>query len=83
MTVATVGYYQLDQADGMDAFALVELNFYNANHGMMDDSGSEEPFVPNGFYALTDAVYEHDFATTEEAKAALEAAGWVEKQMFP
>ena len=81
MTVATVGYYQFDQSDGVEAFALVELNFYNANQHM-DDSGSEEPFVPTGFYALTDAVYEHDFDTVEEAKAALEAAGWVEKQMF-
>lgn len=82
MTAATVGYYQLDQSDGMEAFTLVELNFYNANPGMMDDSGSEEPFVPTGFYALTAAVYEHDFATTADAKAALEAAGWVEKKMF-
>jgi len=82
MTVATVGYYQLDQSDGVEAFALVELNFYNANPGMMDDSGSEKPFVPNRFYELCESIYEHDFDTVEEAKAALEAAGWVEKKMF-
>ncbi len=82
MTVATVGYYQLDQSDGMEAFALVELNFYNANPGFLDDSGNEEPFVPSGFYAMAEGIYEHEFDTVEEAKAALEAAGWVEKQMF-
>lgn len=87
MTVATVGYYQMSPAQeddffGMgEIFSLVELNYWNANQHM-DDSGSEKPFVPAGFEEVSEGEYAHDFATIEEAKAALEAAGWVEKKMF-
>lgn len=81
MTTAVVGYYQLDQSEGHDAFTLVLKEFWDANQSM-DDSGSEEEFVPEGFYALCEGVYEHDLGGTDVARQALEAAGWVEKNMF-
>ena len=78
MTTPVVGYYQFE----MEHVALVEMNFWLANPGLMDDSGSERPFVPDGFYELSEGIYEHTFDTLGEAKRALEVAGWVEKDMF-
>ena len=77
MTVPTIGYYHLDQTNG-DLFGIVTVDFWNAHQGL-DYEGSEEDLVPPGFYAVAEAIYEHEFGTTQEAKDALEKAGFVEK----
>jgi hypothetical protein len=74
-----VGYFEFDE----DNFgvALVTKDFWEAN-GHLCDSGSEEEFVPEGFFQLSDAYYEHEFDDVDAAKKALTDAGWVEKQIL-
>lgn len=74
-----VGYYQFDNEEF--SIAMVLKDFWE-KHGYMSDSGDEEEFVPEGFFALAEATYEHTYSSTQEAKDVLNAAGWVEKQMF-
>lgn len=71
-----VGYYQNN--DGF--FALVLKEYWDKNQGLDDGSGEEE-FVPEGFYAVTEAIYEHEFEDDEEAARVLESAGWVAKEI--
>jgi hypothetical protein len=74
-----VGYYQFD--DEQFSVALVTKEFWKENQ-CLDDSGSQEEYVPEHFFELTDAIYEHDFDTHEEACAALEKAGWVARKFL-
>lgn len=74
-----VGYYQFDDENW--GVALVTKDFWEAN-GYLCDSGSEEPFVPDGFFQLSDSYYEHEFDDMDAAKKVLESAGWVEKQIL-
>lgn len=74
-----VGYYQFD--DEEFSVALVTKGFWE-KYGGLDDSGSEEKYVPDGFFQLTDAIYEHNFATHEKACEALEKAGWVARNFL-
>lgn len=74
-----VGYYQFDDEEFSVAMVLKE---FWEEHGCMGDSGDEEGFVPEGFFELASATYEHTYSGTQEAKDILNAAGWVEKRMF-
>ena len=62
---------------------LLENLFWNQNQCLNSDD--EDPFfednLPDGFYELSDSIYEYD-GEIEEAKAALIAAGFEEKVLF-
>jgi hypothetical protein len=77
--IKTIGYYEFDEEQF--SVALVTKEFWEENECLCD-SGSEEEFVPKGFYALTDAIYEHDYSTYEQACEALHKAGWIKKNLF-
>ena len=74
-----VGYYQFDKEEFSIAMVLKE---FWEEHGFMSDSGEEEEFVPDRFFELSSSTYEHTYSSTHEAKDVLNAAGWVEKNMF-
>lgn len=76
-----IGYYHINSDDGFDQVAIVLKDFWETNM-CLDDRGGEESFVPARFYSLSDAIYEHDFDTTEEARVVLESAGFVEKDLM-
>lgn len=73
-----VGYFQFDEEEF--AIALVTKAYWD-EHGHMDGNGLDDRLLPPGFYELSESVYETDL-DTEDAKAALRAAGWEEKMMF-
>lgn len=73
-----VGYFQFDEDEF--AIALVTKAYWD-EHGHMDGNGLDDKLLPPGFYELSESVYETDLAT-EDAKAALRAAGWEERMMF-
>lgn len=75
----TIGYFQFDQEEF--SVAVVLKDFWEEN-GYLDDSGSEEEHMPDGFFALTDAIYEHNYNSIEEAKKLLKIAGFEEKVLF-
>lgn len=77
MNSNVIGYYQKNES----FFAVVLKDFWEKNQGL-DDQSSEEEFVPEGFYAVAEAVYEHTFDTDEEAEQVLNAAGFVAKNLF-
>lgn len=74
-----IGYFQFDPHEF--SVAVVLKDFWE-EHGYLDDSGSEEEYMPEGFFMLTDAMYEHRFPTTEDAKKVLKMAGFEEKVLF-
>ena len=65
-----------DLVDGQ--FGIVSKTFWDANRSLDGDGLPEdlEDQLPEGFYALAESVYEHDFDSEEEAIQALEAAGF-------
>jgi hypothetical protein len=75
-----VGFYQFDP-EGWSV-AMVTKEFWDVNQAL-DHDCSEEPFVPEGFFRLAEAVYEHEFDDADAAKQVLNKAGWVEKELFP
>lgn len=75
-----IGFYQFDQDEF--SVALVTKDFWDKN-GYLCDSGSEEEFVPEGFFQLSEAIYEHEFDDADAARKVLNDAGWVEKELFP
>ena len=78
-TSKVIGYYQFDDEDYQ--VVLVTKEFWDKHHHL-DDSGSEERYVPNGFYQIAEGCYEHDFSTHEEACSALKKSGWVAKIIY-
>ena len=74
-----VGYFQFDEDEY--SIAMVTKAYWD-KHGNLDSNGIDNNLIPPGFFALDETVYESDM-DTEDAKAALRAAGWVEKMMFP
>jgi hypothetical protein len=79
MTDKIKGYFQFD--DEQFSIAIVLKEFWNENK-CLDDSGSEQAFLPKRFYQQTEAIYEHDFDNHEEAVKALNNAGFFEKELF-
>ena len=61
-------------------FIVTSQKFFDKNQ-CLDDSGKEEKHVPEGFYRLAESVYEY-VGKLEDGKAALLAAGHVEKNML-
>ena len=80
MTVPTIRKYQLHKTNG-ELFGIDTVDLCNAHQGL-DYEGSEEDLVPPGFYSVAEAIYEHEFGTAQEAKDALEQAGFVEKVLM-
>ena len=76
MSAKVVGYYQIN--DGF--FALVLKDYWDEHEGLDAECGEEE-FVPEGFYAVAEAIYQHEFEDDEEAASVLESAGWVAKEI--
>lgn len=74
----TIGYFQVDDWQ----FAIVEKSFWDQNQCLNADD--TDPFfennLPDGFYELSESIYEYD-GEIEEAKAALIAAGFEEKAL--
>lgn len=73
-----VGYFQFD--DDEYSIAMVLKDFWD-QHGGLDGDGIDDTLIPPGFYAQAESVYETDLPT-QQAKAALVAAGWQEKAII-
>jgi hypothetical protein len=74
-----IGYYQFDEE--LFSVALVTKIFWEKNR-CLDDSGSEEEYVPKRFYELSEGIYEHDFSSHKEAIEALENIGFVARNFL-
>ena len=75
-----IGYFHFDK-EGF-SIAIVERTFWEEN-GVLDGDGIGvlEDMLPEGFYELTESVYEFD-GDTEDARAKLKAIGLEEKKLF-
>lgn len=77
-----IGYFQFD-AEGWSV-AIVAKDFWEKHQHLADSNAFDpavEAAIPDGFYELTDAIYETDF-DTDEAKAKLVSAGFEERVLF-
>ena len=79
MTSKTIGYFQFDEDEF--SVAVVTKTYWDEN-ACLDDTGSESEHMPEKFFELGESVYEHEYDSVEEAKAALVSAGFEEKEMF-
>jgi hypothetical protein len=74
-----IGYFQITDWQ----IAIVEKSFWDLNHCLNSDD--EDPFlddnVPDGFYALSDSIYEYE-GEVEEARQVLINASFEEKELF-
>ena len=75
-----IGYFQFDEEEF--SVGIVLKDFWDKNKGL-DDQSSESKYIPEGFYELSEAIYEHEYSDTEEAKNILNKAGFIEKELFP
>ena len=74
-----VGYYQFDEHE---ASVMLALQRVWDEDEMIQSDHSEAPYVPANFYRMADACYEHTYQNPQDARDALEKAGWVEQQLF-
>ena len=71
-------YYQVD--DEGFSIAIVSKTFWDKN-GCLDDQGIPDDVMPPGFYELSESIFEYE-GDPDDAKNALNEAGFVEKKMF-
>lgn len=75
--MATVGYFEGNEDHEM--FIVVRKSTFDTNG--VDDTDDVNDIIPEGFYALAETAYEHDFPSYEDAMNALIAAGFEEKKL--
>lgn len=73
-----IGYFQIDEEEMF--FAMILKSFWDEN-GSLDSEGSEEDFIPEGFFAVSEGIYEHTYDSNEDAIKVLNAANWVAKDL--
>lgn len=75
-----IGYFQVDKEEF--GIAIVEKEFWD-EHGMLSDEGLGvlEDMLPEGFYELTDSIFEYN-GDISEARSRLIAIGLEEKELF-
>jgi hypothetical protein len=74
-------YYQIGDNNGDDYVLVVSKQFWEEN-GHLDDCHQGTGIMPTGFYEMCESMFEYE-GNMDAARQALNAAGFIEKQLFP
>jgi hypothetical protein len=73
-------FYQVGDSDGDDYVLVVSKSFWEEN-GHLDDCHLGDNIMPTGFYEMQESMFEYE-GSMDAARQVLNAAGFVEKQLF-